>query len=808
MFREVCNLVCHNKNILMLFCAGIYILSLSSVLTEHTYLAGMILLLFCIICIIKNLFPYKLILLWILIFSFGIFNINSRIKGTDKLLSIAPVNSTIYGQILSIPETKDSNKTKFFFKVDKIEYNGLVNFYDNEKVLVTLDTSEKLNIYDFYKIRGRLSVPFQSGNPSQFDYSNYLRNFDTYAVFYGHNPYEMRDSEVPCYEKIDNKTPTKIQRGMQLINSGRDRIMNVHSKYIKSPYLEILGGIVFGDDAVSPSIEIKQSFINSGLLHILAASGMNVAFIFSFFFFILNLFKVNYKVNLSICSLAVITYVLMTGFGASVIRAGLMLLFVLFGKMIDRDAHSVSLLSFVAFLMLLYNPMYINDVGFQLSFIVTFGLLVTTPLLLKSKNRFCNWFIGTVSVPIIAQLWVIPIQIFYFNNISIYSVFANIMSVPILYVISFCGFISSLLALMQPMAYSLCFLLDSLLSPLLQILVSISDFWGNLPNAVHQTTHPSVVQVLVYYGIILCFLGILNSEITKNTKKVLKIFIIIFISILLISQIPIKNSNLEITAFNVGNADAFLIKTPDNKYIMVDTGKNGYNGGKSQAEMLIIKYFTDKGIKNLDSIIVTHFDNDHCGGAIDFLQKTNVDKIYVNSITHDSKSAKEIYLKAKERNTQVIEAKNGQIVYEKDGLNLSNYITKDIPGIGDNESSIVTLLSYHNFTMLFMADAGIETFYNLKNYIPRNITVLKVGHHGASGVVNKSMTDYLNPKFSIISTGENKFGHPSIYTISTLKNSNILRTDINNAIKIAVNNRNFTIYTYNREKRKFIKSKY
>lgn len=108
----------------------------------------------------------------------------------------------------------------------------------------------------------------------------------------------------------------------------------------------------------------------------------------------------------------VIVYSLMTGLGASVVRATFMLVFVLIGKLIDRDAHSISLLAFVAFLMLLYNPMYINDVGFQLSFIVTFGLLIMTPFLMRGKNKFVNWVIGTVSIPIIAQLWVMPIQIF------------------------------------------------------------------------------------------------------------------------------------------------------------------------------------------------------------------------------------------------------------------------------------------------------------------------------------------------------------------------------------------------------------
>ena len=88
---------------------------------------------------------------------------------------------------------------------------------------------------------------------------------------------------------------------------------------------------------------------------------MNVAFIYTFFFLILNFFKIPYKINIILCIFAVLAYVLMTGLGASVVRAALMLLFVLVGKLINRDAHSISLLSFVALLMLVYNPMYLND---------------------------------------------------------------------------------------------------------------------------------------------------------------------------------------------------------------------------------------------------------------------------------------------------------------------------------------------------------------------------------------------------------------------------------------------------------------
>ena len=810
MLRDIFSSVYLNKNILMLVTVGIYILALFGTLSGCALITALLLTILLIITVVKDYLPPKIVIIWALIFYFGILNTSFRLKATDELLNLAPVNSTIYGKIISIPQNRGDDKTKFFFRVNKIEYDGIVKTFDNEKVLVSLNTDEKLKMYDSYKIRGRLSTPFKAGNPSQFDYGYYLRNFDTYAVFYGRNPYSMKDSDTPCFEKIAvNKTFT--EKILQKINNSRELVLSVHKNYMNSPNLEILGGIVFGDDAVSPPENIKQSFVNSGLLHILAASGMNVAFIYSFFFFLLNFFRVPFKINTGICIFAVITYVFMTGLGASVIRAALMLLFVLGGKLINRDAHNISLLSFVAFLMLIYNPMLINDVSFQLSFIVTFGLLVMTPYLLKGKNRVLDWIIGTISIPVIAQLWVIPIQIFYFNNISIYSVFANIMSVPILYVISFGGFISSVLTVVcsihLPVANLICQTFDFVLNPLITALVNISDFWGKLPYSTFQTTHPNPFQITVYYLILLNITCFFDKEILNKLSggKYLKCSLAALLAILLFSAISIPNHNLEITAFDVGNADAFLIKTPDNKYLMIDTGKSGYNGGKSQAELLLLKYLKDRGIKSLDSIIITHFDNDHSGGAADLLKGVKVKKIYVNSANHNSNSAKEIYTTAKENSAEIITAENNQDVYADSEITIKNYITKDLAGVGDNESSIITVIKYKDFSMLFTGDAGIETINRLKPYLPQNITVLKVGHHGASGVINKELAEFLNPKYSIISTGENKFGHPSIYTIETLKKSKLLRTDTDNSVKIIVNNNGFQILTYDSGKKRYLK---
>lgn len=793
MLNRLCNTVIQNKNVLMLISTLVYMLSLVSVITEAVFAYVLLLTLIFIFFVLKNLFPIKYIIVWTILFYIGVFNTSIRIRDTDELLNLTPVNCEITGTIISIPQEISEGKSKFFFDVKEIKFDSVEKELQKEKVLVNINSKVQdtdLKLYNKVKLTGRLSPPFKAGNPSQFDYGNYLRNHDAYAVFY-----------AKSFEKLDTSYSLKAKT-LQKISDYRENVIRIHSKYLPSPNLEILGGIVFGDDAVSPPKNIKNSFANSGLLHILAASGMNVAFIYGFFFWLLSLFRVKFKLNVLFGMSMVIVYSLMTGLGASIIRATAMLLFVLIGKLIDRDAHSISLLSFVALLMLLYNPLFINDVGFQLSFIVTFGILIMAPAIMRFNNKILDYIIGTISIPIIAQLWVIPVQIFYFSNISLYSVFANVMSVPILAVLSFGGFISALLSGITPIAEQVCKIFDLVLNPLLSLLINISDFWGHLPHSGIQTTHPSILQMILYYLMLLCISVILYKEFREKYLKRLVIALVILFLSWCITLVPLKNSNLEITTFDVGSADCFLIKTPENKYIMIDTGKIGYNGGKSQAEVIVLKYLQDKGIKDIDSLVVTHFDNDHCGGALDVVKELNVKKIYVNDLDHYSVSAKNLYKIAKSKGTELLLATNNQELYNSKGLVLTNFL--GVNSDNDNENSIITLLKYNDFTMLFTGDVGISGIKRVLDFLPQNITVLKVPHHGALGGLDKSIVEYLYPQYSIISVGENKFGHPAQYTLELLGNSRVLRTDVDNSVLITVSKKNYKIKTYDSKRRRYI----
>jgi len=498
----------------------------------------------------------------------------------------------------------------------------------------------------------------------------------------------------------------------------------------------------------------------------------------------------------------VLIYTFMTGLGASVIRAALMLLLILAGKLIDRDAHSVSLLALVAMLMLIYNPAFINDVGFQLSFIVTFGILTTANVIFArfKDSKIPDWLTGAILIPIVAQIWVAPVQMFYFNTFSTYSVFANVFSMPFLSVISFGGFISSIIAIFTPFTDKICMVMDFVLNYILHILVFISNFFANMSHSLLTTTHPNIFQIFIYYTIILLITLSIKTEFSKKIMAVCLASLIL----LAVTLINIPSKDLQIITFDVQNADCFLIKTPQNKYFIIDTGRASYKGSKAQANSIIIKYLKDRGIKNIEGMIITHFDNDNSGGAVDIMNNLKVKKVYINSFKDKTMTSINIYKTLREKKIPTNIPQNNKSIYSEKDLNLQTFMAN---AQEDNEKSIITLLSFKDFDMLFSGDAGIGAFEQLKNEIPHNVEVLKVGHHGGPNVINTSMLNHLNTQVSIISTGPNAFGHPNRGTLDILRNTDIYRTDRHNSIKITSDGKAYKVLLFNPSKHKYEISK-
>ena len=794
------------RNLLMFITSIVYMLGIASVFVFSPMLvASFVTILLCVLAFL-NITKLKYLFVWLFIFYLGLYSAMFRVSQSDLLTSIAPKDCKIQGQIVSIPNSGLQDNAKFFLKVESVEYDN--KKYDDvkAKVLVTLNNLAEapdmsLEIANHYSITGSLRKPFRATNPSQFDYGKYLRNFGTHTVFYAE---ATAVTQIPSGLKFQ-------ENFFQKLNRLRTKIINIHSRYLKSPNLELLGGIVFGDDAVAPPEYIKTSFINSGLLHILAASGMNVAFIYGFWFVIAGLIRLPYKMRILSGIPLILMYALMTGLGASVVRAGIMIIFVLLGKLVDRDSNSIALLSFVAFLMLLFNPAYINDVGFQLSFIVTFGILLMSQLIINIsktgkkisfKDKLFNYIIGIVCVPIIAQIWVMPIQMYYFNTISLYSVFANILTVPFLSVVSFCGFVGSILAPIKFIGVYICMCMDFILNPFLSIIVNISEFFASLPNSLILTSHPSLFQVFFYYILISLMVVLLKSEYEK--KRCISIIALAFL-IFLFTFVRVPNKNLEVLFFDVQNADCMLLKTPSNDYYMIDTGKSGYNGGKSQAEYIVKRYLVDNGIKKLKAIIVTHFDNDHAGGTVDLIEYGSPEKVYLNSLHSDTLTGDSIFKALKShREIEICKAKNNDVIYNDNTVKMTNYFA-DLGNDEDNENSILTLVEAYGKKILFTGDAGVKAFEKIGIDKFKDIDILKVPHHGASEVLDEQFVKTMSPDVSIVSVGRNMYGHPSPKTLALLEDTKVYRTDIDHALKLVVTPEGHQIFNWDTKSKRFKK---
>lgn len=753
---------------------------------------------FVILAILIFIFDYdkKKILILYLIFFAGFIRVNLD-KNEDILKDINCSKAEIEGKIISSKDISYKNhKIKFYLDTTKAKIFNKTFSDIHSKILVSInydkDIENIIKIGNEVRIKGKLRTPKEATNPYQFDYKKYLSNNDCYSVFYSND----NELELIKTSSFNHNLKNNWYHILANFEKTREKIIKQHSKNIKSPNLEILGGIVFGDETINPDESIKENFKNSGLLHLLAASGLNVALIYGIWWWIASLIKLPYKLSILTGGIFVILYTFMTGFPPSILRASLMLLFVLFGKLIDRDTDSIALISFVGFLILLFNPKMIFDIGFQLSFMVTLGLIICCPVIIekfkkqdekykeknKNKTRFEKYILflfspvnlaSLICVPFIAQLWVIPLQMHYFNNLAPLSIFANIAVVPFIGILSFIGFLSSILALVPKISDFCVLIFDTIANPLISLLVKTSEFFSSFKYSLIATMGFNSFQIFSFWILILLFILNLKNNF-KKTKH-----IIIFISCILIFLISfIKpahfQNNLEIIMFDVENADCFLIKTPKNKYIMIDSGKIIYQSTNS-AQNVILPYLRNERINSLEILEITHFDSDHCGGALDLLKNIKIKEIVIQKEETKSKISDSIMKYIKDKKMNYFIAKNNELIYEEKDLKIKTFkanFNKNNDK-SDNEESIITLLTYKNKNYLFMADCGIEGFNKIKKDIQGKIEILKVGHHGAKNVINQPMINQLKPKYALISTGLNKFNHPHYSTIILLSDNKI-----------------------------------
>ncbi len=751
-----------------------FILGSTAALLNAPYLL-LVIILPLLYFVYKNSVSVKFALLIVAVLVFSIFYAGFRTPQPDYLYKIAPAEVTVKGVVEDPSESTLSYKAKLAFKVTEIKSDKgwkeiksvtLLNIYDKKAKF------NKIQPGDILEVKGYLKKPYGAQNPGQFDYSRYLNNRGIFTNIF---------SDWKNY-KIIGKSSSPYRKFSRSLYRLKEKIMSEHAKYIKSPKLEILGGIVFGNYAVPAPYEVKQDFIKSGLMHLLAASGMNVAFIFGIWFFIALKVRLNYKFSIITGAVLVLAYSLLTGLPPSVTRAALMLEFILLGKYLDRQADTVTLLAFVCALMVLYNPMFLTNIGFQLSFLVTFGLLVCVPVFMEKLRPMPEIVAGVFVVPLTAQIWAAPVQLFHFNTFSIYSVLANIVVMPFMALISFLGFISSILSLLPKIGSAVCQFLDKLVEPFINLLLAVSHFFSGLPNAVLYLRAPNVYEIFLFYAALLLFVYMIKENIAKK-RLIFALFCMIFILLLAFFR-GFFDKNLKITFLSVGEGDAIVIETPERKTILVDTAAKGKENF-SQAKAAIVPYLREKGLRKINGIVFTHPDDDHIGGGIDVMTSIKPGIIYDNGKKSHGKAYSALYKYIKKNGLTLRHISKKEIIAQGSGYKITAFKIPD--AVSDNNESVILLAENGGFRTLLTGDADAHSLYKLRQFVKPPIDVLKVGHHGGKGTVNDKLLNYLKPEYAVISVGKNHYGHPAKETLELLRQHHIktYRTDEDCAVSVS-----------------------
>jgi ComEC/Rec2-related protein len=263
---------------------------------------------------------------------------------------------------------------------------------------------------------------------------------------------------------------------------------------------KVLASVFLGEHAVGLDEGIKSDFIRSGLVHTLAASGLNVGLVGALFLFLGR--KLPPSAQLALAGLMIAFYAAMTGFPPSVQRAAMMFEIALLIKLCNKQLAPVSLLVLSGVCLAIVNPSIVSMVGFQLSFMSTLGLLLMVPPLEKRLGYYLSeWLATLILLPIIAQLWVTPLLMFYFNDVQLLAVPANIIAVPFVSILTLIGFFLSALSLVMPLK-----ILAWLLKPVLllsQGFVSLAHGVSQLPFSTITCASPPLVVVIALYSILL-----------------------------------------------------------------------------------------------------------------------------------------------------------------------------------------------------------------------------------------------------------------------------------------------------------------
>jgi competence protein ComEC len=535
-----------------------------------------------------------------------------------------------------------------------------------------------------------------------------------------------------------------------------------------------VAGIVLGEDE-GLSKGLRERFQASGLYHLLAVSGSNVAFLAFGVLLLARAVGVGRRAA-EIGVLGVVAgYVLAVGWQPSVVRAGVAGALASIAWLVARPRDRWHFLAVGALVLLAWTPSALLEPGFQLSFAAVGAIFVVAPRVLAFLEGYPvpRPLAVVVAISLACGLVTAPIAWLHFQSIPIYSVIANALAAPVVGSLLGLALVAAVVApLAPPAAYALGWI-DGWLAA---YLIACARLVSRLPFAQLTSLRPLAALCLV--GLAAFAVGRLRAP--RSLKALglaaLCTFALVGWTVARGDDPPPPPSGLRITFLDVGQGDGCLVQAPGVS-LLVDQGP---------PEADVAEQLRDLGVRRLTALVLTHPQRDHVGGAADVLRRLDVGFVLDPRLATTGPEEAAAIAEARERTVRIVAARAGR-AYRIGALRVS-VLWPDgagYPGEDPNLRAIVLVVSYGQVDVLLTADAESPVTLPLD---PPPVEILKVAHHGSADDGLGELLERTRPRVAVVSVGlDNGYGHPAPSTLRTLHAAaglRLYRTDLDGRVVV------------------------
>lgn len=631
---------------------------------------------------------------------------------------------------------------------------------------------------DRIAIIGKLKKPAGERNPGEFNYRKYLESRNIFGTISVYDSAKMtitgKAKELPWWDKTLTVSRKFLESRIDAGFDGQNRAL--------------LKGLILGErDEIIP--EVKDAFSKTGVMHVLAVSGLHVGFIVVIFSGLFKLLRFRFRVATILTMLSVFFYMVLIGFKPPVVRATILVELYFLSSLIQRPANIYNLISVAAILILAIDPLQLFRPSFQLSFVAVLSIIYFYRILntklqkykfFKKLSQFylSNYFIQLFLVSLAASCGTLPLTVYYFEKLPVLTWFLNIIVIPVIgFIIGFGFIFIALSAFVWPAASFLAHGLQKII----EILINFIESMAELPFSYIPVYQAKLAHIAAAYIFLVLIFNV-------DKPRIRRVCTTIFVSIVLVLSfqgLADRKECLKVCFLDVGQGDAAFIQFPDGKNMLIDGGDcdEFSNAGLRH----VLPFLNRQGIRRIDIVALTHADNDHIGGLPYILRHIKVGRVIDTGYAADHEFYKDYRYVIDSLKVEYRAVKAGEVLLEAHNYAVFVFNPVDSLQYEDiNNASLVLKIVYDDVSFLLTGDIEEQAEQNLLRYADAlKCRVLKVAHHGSKTSSTEEFLSFAQPEFAVISVGAyNRFNHPSPIVIDRLKKygTKIIRTDENGAV--------------------------